>query len=146
MWNSLQLGLFGLTIGVLIGGLLGLVAALKQGTWLDPVIVTTALFLSSLPVFILQPFLAVLLSRTLRLLPSSGWEPGLFGLQILSPYIIMPGLILALGPIGGMARLMRASTLEVVNQDYVRTGRAKGLKESYVRLWYIGRNSVLPIR
>lgn len=145
VWNSVQLGFFGLSIGVVVGGLLGLVAALKQGTWLDPFIVTMGLFLSSLPVFILQPMLAVLLSRTLRLLPSSGWEPGLFGLQMLSPYVLMPGFILALGPLGGMIRLMRASTLEVVNQDYVRTGRAKGLPEGYVRLWYIGRNSILPI-
>ena len=87
IWNSVQLGLFGLSIGVLVGTALGLLAALKQGSWIDPVIVTSALFLSSLPVFILQPVLAVLLSRTLRLLPSSGWEPGLFGLQLLSPYV-----------------------------------------------------------
>ncbi len=145
VWNSVQLGLMALFIGVGVGTLLGLVAALKQGTILDPIIVTSSLLLSSLPVFLLQPILAVILSRWLRLLPSSGWEPGLFGLQMLSPYVIMPGIILALGPIGGVARLMRASTLEVVNQEYVRAARAKGLTEGAVRMSYIGRNSVLPV-
>lgn len=145
VWNSVQLGLMALFIGVGVGTLLGLLAALNQGSRIDPIIVTTALLLSSLPVFLLQPILAVLLSRTLRLLPSSGWEPGLFGLQMLSPYVIMPGMILALGPIGGVARLMRASTLEVVNQEYVKAARAKGLTEGAVRFSYIGRNSVLPV-
>ncbi len=145
IWNSVQLNLVGEVLGVTIGVVLGLLAALKQGSRWDPSIIISSLFLSSLPLFILQPFLAVIFSRMLRLLPSSGWEPGLFGLQILSPYIIMPGFILALGPIGSVARLMRASTLEVVNQDYVRTARAKGLPENAVRLWYIGRNSILPI-
>jgi peptide/nickel transport system permease protein len=67
------------------------------------------------------------------------------GLGIFSPKIIMPAFILSLGPIGGITRLMRSSTLEVVNQDFVRTARAKGLPEGAVRVHHIGRNAVLPI-
>lgn len=136
---SAQIGAVALAVGVGIGMILGLAAALNQGRWIDPVTVSVALFLSSLPVFIVQPVLAYFLSRQLNLLPSSGWE------GLLHPKIIMPVMVMCLGPIGGIARLMRSSTLEVVNQDYVRTGRAKGLAEGSVRLHYITRNSVLPI-
>ncbi|MBI2887796.1 MAG: ABC transporter permease [Chloroflexi bacterium] len=145
VWVSVQLGSVALGVGVIIGMMLGLAAALNQGRWFDPVIVSGGLFLSSLPVFIVQPLLAFLLSRQLHLLPSSGWDSGVLGLGIFSPKIIMPALILSLGPIGGITRLMRSSTLEVVNQDYVRTARSKGLGERAVRINHIGRNAVLPI-
>lgn len=144
-WVSVQLGSVAMAIGVILGMALGLMAALNQGKWFDPVTVSGALFLSSLPVFIVQPLLAFLLSRQLHLLPSAGWDSGFLGLGIFSPKIIMPALILSLGPIGGITRLMRASTLEVVNQDYVRTARSKGLSETAIRLNHIGRNAVLPI-
>ena len=136
---SAQLGTLAMAIGVGLGMVFGLIAAANQGRSIDPWTVTGALFLSSLPIFIVQPLLAFFLARQLHLLPSAGWE-GLF-----HPKIIMPALILSLGPIGGITRLMRASTLEVINQDYVRTARAKGLSEGTVRLHHITRNSVLPV-
>ncbi len=136
---SAQLGALSLAIGVFIGIIFGLAAATNQGRWVDPLTISSGLLLSSLPVFIVQPILALVLSRQLHWLPSAGWE------GILHPKVIMPALVMCLGPIGGIARLMRASTLEVINQDYVRTGRAKGLPESTVRLHYITRNSILPI-
>ncbi len=139
VWVSAQLGAAALALGVLIGMIFGLIASVNQGRWTDPVTVTSALFMSSLPVFILQPLLAFVLSRQLHLLPSAGWE-GLF-----HPKVIMPLLVMSLGPIAGITRLMRASTLEVINQDYVRMGRAKGLPERHIRLHYITRNAVLPI-
>jgi len=154
IWPSFQLGLVSLALGVAIGMIFGVAAALNQGRKIDPMIVTGALFLSSLPVFILQPIAALLLARTLRMLPTAGWQtfcvvPNLSGdclVDLVQPrFIIMPALILCLGPIGGVARLMRASTLEVVNQDYVRTARAKGLPEGQVRRDHITRNSVLPV-
>lgn len=149
IWVSVQLGAISLAIGVVIGMIFGLIAAMNQGKWFDPAIVVTALLISSLPIFIIQPFFAFILSRQLHLLPSSGWEcafyigPACIG--VLHAKIIMPALVLSLGPIGGITRLMRASTLEVVNQDFVRTARAKGLSEGAVRLHHITRNSVLPI-
>lgn len=145
VWVSAQLGIIALAIGVTAGMALGLTAALNQGKRVDPLIVSSALFLSSLPVFIVQPLLAFILSRQLHLLPSAGWDAGPFGLGIFSPKIIMPAIVLSLGPIGGITRLMRASTLEVVNQDFVRTARAKGLGEGTVRLHHITRNSILPV-
>ena len=145
VWVSVQLGILATTAGVSIGMFFGLLAALSQGKRIDPVLVSSALFLSSLPVFIVQPLLAFVLSRQLHLLPSAGWDSGPLGLGIFSPTIIMPVFVMSLGPIGGITRLMRSSTLEVVNMDYVRTARSKGLQESTVRLHHITRNSVLPI-
>lgn len=153
IWASVQLGASALAIGVIAGIILGVAAAMNQGKWVDPAIVTGALFISSLPVFILQPILALILARTLKLLPTSGWQtfcmiPGIDSclVDIVQPrFLIMPAFILALGPIGAVARLMRASTLEVVNQDYVRTARAKGLSEAQVRRDHITRNSILPV-
>lgn len=154
IWVSVQLGVVSLAIGAIIGIVLGLIAAVNQGKKIDPIIVTSALFLSSLPVFILQPIIALVLARTLRLLPSAGWQtfcliPSFSGdclFDVVQPrFLIMPAMILALGPIGGFARLMRSSTLEVVNQDYIRTARAKGLGERRVRSDHITRNSILPL-
>ncbi|MSQ15024.1 MAG: ABC transporter permease [Dehalococcoidia bacterium] len=136
---SAQLGLLSLLIGVSLGMILGLAAAQNQGKWIDPAIVTSALFLSSLPIFVLQPFLVLVFVRWLHILPTSGWG------GILDPRIIMPAIVMSLGPIGIITRLMRSSTLEVITQDYVRTARSKGLPELAVRIHHIGRNSILPI-
>ncbi len=139
MGISAQLGLVAMVVGVSAGVIFGLLAAINQGKWIDPIIVTTALFLGSLPVFILQPFLVLVFVRWLHLLPTSGWG-GIFDARI-----IMPAIIMSLGPIGTITRLMRSSTLEVVNQDYVRTARAKGLTNTAVRIHHIGRNAILPV-
>lgn len=139
VWVSFQLNSVAFVLSLIIGVPLGLFAALNQGRRADRPIVISALFVSSVPVFILYPFLILIFVRWLHLLPTSGWE-GLF-----SPKIVMPALVLTLGPIGILTRLMRASTLDVVGQDYVRTARAKGLLERTVRIDHISRNAILPV-
>ena len=136
---SAQLGLVAMIVGVSAGVGFGLFAAMNQGRWIDPFIVTGALFLGSLPVFILQPLLILVFVRWLHLLPTAGWG------GILDARIIMPAIVMSLGPIGSITRLMRSSTLEVVNQDYVRTARSKGLTETAVRIHHIGGNAILPV-
>lgn len=139
VWVSAQLGLASMMISVTAGMILGLLAAIYQGRKIDIAIVTFALLLGSLPVFIVQPVLVLVLSRWLNLVPSSGWG-GLLDLRV-----IMPLIVLSLGGIGAITRLMRASTLEVIGHDYVRTARAKGLDEVIVILDHVSRNSVLPV-
>ncbi|MBI4496405.1 MAG: ABC transporter permease [Chloroflexi bacterium] len=139
VWVSAQLGTVAMMISVVVGLSLGLLAAFHQGRWADTFTVTVALFLGSLPVFITQPLLVLVLSRWLNLVPSSGWD-GLFSLKI-----IMPALVLSLGSIGVLTRLMRASTLDVIKQDYVRTAHAKGLDNVTVVLDHVTRNAVLPV-
>lgn len=139
VWVSTQLGAAALMVSVVVGLVLGLLAAVYQGRAIDTAIVTFALLLGSLPVFVVQPVLVLIFSRWLKLVPSSGWG-GLFDLRIIMPLIVM-----SLGSIGALTRLMRASTLEVLGQDYVRTARAKGLNEGVVLLDHVSRNSVLPV-
>lgn len=136
---SAQLGLAAMTLAVGVGLPVGLIAALKQGTWLDTAIVSFTLLFMSLPVFITAPVLMLVLVINLHWLPSGGWG-GLF-----DPRIIMPALVLGVPSIAGWTRLMRASTLDVLGQDFVRTARAKGLAEAVVQVRHVARNALIPI-
>ncbi len=136
---SSQLGLAGLTLSLLLGIPAGLLAALKQGHWQDISIISGALLFSSLPVFIIIPFLLMLFVLWLGILPSNGWG-GLFDVRI-----IMPALTVGIPGIAFIARMTRNSTVEVLAQDYVRTARAKGLPEFTVRSRHILRNAMIPV-
>jgi ABC-type dipeptide/oligopeptide/nickel transport system permease component len=139
VWVSIQLGLAGLALAFAIGIPLGILAALKQGTWLDDFIVGTTLVLNSIPVFFTLPMLLLIFVRTLHWLPSSGWG-GLFDSRI-----IIPAVVMALPGLAAITRQMRASTLDVLYQDYVRVARAKGLPESTVMVRHVVRNALLPL-
>lgn len=139
VWVSVQLGLAGLTLAFAMGIPLGILAALKQGSWLDDLIVGTTLVLNSIPVFFTLPMLLLIFVRTLHWLPSSGWG-GLFDSRI-----IIPAVVMALPGLAVITRQMRASTLDVLYQDYVRVARAKGLPESTVMMRHVVRNALLPL-
>ncbi|MFQ5860277.1 MAG: ABC transporter permease [Dehalococcoidia bacterium] len=139
IWVSMQLGAAASVIALSLGVLLGFFAALKQGSWLDTATVSLTLFFYSLPVFITAPFLLLVFVIWLSILPSHGWQ-GFFHLSI-----VMPALVLGTPGIAGIARLTRASTLDVLHQDHVRTARAKGLRELTVRSRHILRNALIPV-
>ena len=139
IWVSAQLGLAAMLVTVGLGIPLGVYAALQQGTWRDLATVSGTLVGLSLPVFLTAPSLLIIFSLKLDILPSHGWD-GLF-----SPTVVMPALVLGIPGVAIVARLTRASTLEVINQDYVRTARAKGLREPTVRVRHILRNALIPV-
>ena len=139
IWVSAQLGIAATIISVFGGVPLGLIAALNQGRWMDPVIVATTLLFVSVPVLVTAPLLALVFVVWLDVLPSGGWG-GFFDTRIL-----MPALVMGVPGIAIMTRLMRASTLDVLGQDYIRTARAKGLREWTVRRRHVARNSIIPI-
>src|SRR3990172_140348 len=99
----------------------------------------TALLPSAISVFVTIPVLFLVFVRTLKLLPAGGWG-GIFDV-----HIILPAVTLALAGTAGVTRMMRASSLEVVGQDYVRTARAKGLPERLVIGRHILRNALIPM-
>jgi ABC-type dipeptide/oligopeptide/nickel transport system permease component len=136
---SAQLGLAALIISVGLGIPAGLFAALKQGTPWDTAAVVATLAGQSMPIFFTAPTLLLVFALKLDLLPTHGWG-GFFDTRI-----ILPALVLGIPGVAIITRLTRASTLDVVGQDYIRTARAKGLPERTVRTRHILRNALVPV-
>jgi oligopeptide transport system permease protein len=121
-----------------VGGvLLGSLAAAKQHTWIDRNAMLAALFAISLPPFVIGPLLVLLFAIYVPLLPVGGW--GSF------QSLILPSITLAAPYAAYIARLTRASMLEVLTQDYIRTARAKGLSENTVIYKHALRVAILPV-
>ncbi len=145
---TVQYNIVVLILTFAIGLPLGTWAALKRGTWMDPASIGAFLAIASVPVVVAIPMLQWLLSVKLDLLPAAGWrERDILGLEIgiLSKEAILPIIVLTLPGVAGLARYMRAQVLEVLDQDYVRTARAKGLGEFVVVTRHVARNAMLPI-
>lgn len=139
IWVSARIGLLAIALTFLIGVPAGLVAAQRQGTWTDPLVISILLFFQSVPVLVMLPVLVLVFSLKLDWLPPAGWD-GVF-----STKIILPVIALSLPGMAGVARLVRATTLDVLGQDYVRTARAKGLSEFTVLKRHVVRNAMLPL-
>ncbi len=139
MWVSAQLNVGALILSVGLGVPIGLFAASRQGTLLDPLAVSLTLFGQSVPVFLTAPGLLLVFALYLDVLPTHGWN-GFF-----HPAIILPAVTMGVPGVAIIARLTRSSTLEVLGQDYVRTARAKGLSELVVQQRHILRNALIPV-
>ena len=139
MWVSAQLAMAAMSISLVFGLPLGFYVAHRQGRWQDPTAVTTSLIFMSIPVAVSVPALLWLLCLKLSWVPCSGWG-GIF-----DPRIVVPAIAMGVPGIAGLARLMRASTLDVLGQDFVRTARAKGLTEVTVDRRHVLRNAMIPI-
>lgn len=134
---SLQLGLGALLVAIGAGVATGLVAAWRPNSAVDHGAMGLALAGICLPSFVIGPLLALVFAVKLGWLPASGWHtPGDF---------VLPTLALGLGTAAVLARLTRGSMLEVFNQDYMRTARAKGVPEWRVTCVHGLRNGLLPV-
>jgi len=132
LWVTIQYNFVALALIFGIGIPAGIWAALRQGTWMDPFTISFFLFFASVPVLVSIPILQWLFALKLGWLPSGGWEVrDYFGVEIgvLNKRAILPVIVLTLPGVAGVARYMRAQVLEVLDQDFVRTARAKGLAE-----------------
>ena len=134
--STFELTFFGLLFAVIFGTSLGIIAALKHNTFIDYFTVVIALLGVSIPEFWLALLFIFLFSIRLEWLPITGSSP-------LS--IIMPCLALGLWAGGTIARLVRSGMLEVLQSDYVRTARAKGLYKHRIILVHALRNALLPV-
>ncbi len=139
MWVSAQLNVAALILSVGLGIPIGVFAAMRQGTLWDTSSVLATLLGQSIPVFLSAPVLLLVFALHFDILPTHGWG-GFFDTRIVLPAVAMgvPGIAI-------ITRLTRASTLEVISQDYVRTARAKGLSELVVRRRHILRNALIPV-
>jgi ABC-type dipeptide/oligopeptide/nickel transport system permease component len=134
---SAQLGVSALAIAMFIGIPLGTIAALKKNTSVDYFSMGTAILGVSVPVIILGPLLKYLLAVELGWLPTHGW--GTF------KQAIMPAFALGFAQSALLARLTRASLLQVLNEDYIRTARAMGLRERRIVVFHAMKNAMIPV-
>ncbi|HEY74599.1 MAG TPA: ABC transporter permease [Thermoflexia bacterium] len=135
---SAQVGLVSVTLALLIGIPLGIISALKQNTWIDYVAMFISMLGVSIPNFILGIVLILVFALWLGWLPTYGWGESW-------KQVIMPAITLGTGGMAFIARLTRASMLEVIRADYIRTARAKGLAERVVVLRHALKNSLIPV-
>jgi oligopeptide transport system permease protein len=133
---SLQLGSISLLVALLLGVPAGILAAVKKNTWLDYLPMSTAMAGICLPTFVMGPLLALVFGLLLNLLPVAGW----FGPE----FIILPAATLGLYYAAYFARLTRGGMLEMLNQDFVRTARAKGVPESTIVWKHCMKGGLIP--
>ena len=139
-WISAQLGLLAIMSLAVVGVPLGVLAALRQNSALDYLIVGGSLFLRTVPVYVLAPLILFMFVLKVPVMDvPRGWQ------GMLSTNVIIPVFLLMLYPLAVVVRQMRASMLEVLNNDYVRTARAKGLRERSVVAHHVMRNAFTPV-
>ena len=136
---SLRLGLAAMTVAVGVGVPLGFLAALRQDTRVDRGLMFLAVIGISTPSFVVATVLIVVFGVYLRWVPTSGWA------GLLSRQALIPVLALALWPLAAVARYARSSMLDVIRADYVRTARAKGLRELAIVIRHAAKNALIPV-
>jgi oligopeptide transport system permease protein len=139
--NSIFLGSIALGIALILGILVGILSALKQNRWQDYAAMSIAVVGISVPLFVIGPLFQLVFGLKLHWLPISGWITSRDGFKTL----IMPALTLAFPYFAYIARLSRASIVEVLRSDYVRTARAKGLAERVVIGKHVLKGGLLPV-
>jgi oligopeptide transport system permease protein len=136
---SLRVGGIAILLAVLVGITLGTLAALRQNSGFDHAVMATAMTGITIPNFVMAPLLTLIFGVYLSWLPVAGWNDG-------APRnLILPVIALALPQIAYIARLTRGSMIEVLHTNYVRTARAKGLRERLVVVRHALKGALLPV-
>ncbi|MCL2810062.1 MAG: ABC transporter permease subunit [Treponema sp.] len=139
--NSIILGLASLILSLILGITAGIISALKQNKLADYTVMSLAVTGISIPTFVIGPVLMLIFAVTLNWLPTSGWIDGRHGIKTM----IMPVITLALPQFAYIARLMRASMLETLRSDFVRTALAKGLSMPVIIFKHVLKGACLPV-
>ncbi|WP_107727213.1 ABC transporter permease [Neisseria weaveri] len=164
---TLELAVCAIIIATVVGVILGIVAALKRGTWLDYLLMSGALVGYSMPIYLLGPILTGIFSHYFGLLPVSGvinvikfidiqpwhgsWLLGaLFSgngaaLWDVIKHFMLPSIALSTIPLAMIARMTRSAMLEVLGEDYVRTAKAKGLSPTRIIFVHVLRNTMITV-
>lgn len=141
---TLELTFFSMLLAVLIAIPAGIISAVRRYSWLDYCITSFSLFGVSMPSFWFGILLILVFSLWLGWLPASGYVPWSRGVWPHLRSLILPGVALGLFLIGALARFSRASLVETLVQDYIRTARAKGLSQRQVVVGHALRNALIP--
>lgn len=133
---SAGIGFTAAILAIILGVLMGSLAAIRRGEWLDKVIQVTTTALVSMPSFVIATLLLLVFGLYLKWLPTLGSMPG---------GTILPTFSLSLYPMAYITRLQRSSMLDVLGQDYIRTARAKGVKKSRIIFKHALKNALSPV-
>ena len=136
---SLTYGSLSFLAATIVGVTLGIAAAIRHNTWIDYFAVSLGIAAQALPNFIMGPILILTFTLWLGLLPGGGWYGGQW------QYLIMPVIALSTSYMGSIARITRSSMLEVMNANFIRTARAKGLPERTVIWRHAMKPTLLPV-
>lgn len=139
--TSMFLGVLVLVLSLLIGLSAGITSAFKQNTWVDYVIMSGTVIGISVPLFVVGPLLMYVFAIKLHWLPTSGWIGDRNGMLTM----LMPVITLSFPYTANIARLTRASAIEVFHSDYVRTAYAKGLSTIRIIIWHVLKGSITPV-
>ena len=142
---TFHIGVLAFIIGIIIGIPLGIIAAVRRGTWLDTLVTTLSNLGITVPAFWLGFLLIYVFAMWLHWLPVMGYTSPFTDFWQNTKELIMPVFCLALFPIASTARQTRSSMLEVMRQDYIRTAWSKGLKERGVIMKHALKNGLIPI-
>jgi peptide/nickel transport system permease protein len=142
--NTLKLTIASVFIATLIGVTVGMISALRQNTWLDYTGTTLALAGVSIPNFWLGAVLILIFAVNLQWLPVAGISSPWYTIEGVKE-LILPSITLGTASAAMIARMTRSEMLEVINADYIRTARSKGLKERRVMLLHAFRNALISV-
>ncbi|MFG0604713.1 oligopeptide ABC transporter permease OppB [Vibrio mimicus] len=136
---SVKIGLAAFVFTVIMGVTVGTIAALKQNTWVDYTIMSTAMLGVVMPSFVLAPVLIYIFAINFNIFPAGGWQDG--GFQ----YMALPVLGMSLLYVATFARITRGSMIETLNSNFIRTARAKGLSYGYIVVKHALKPAMLPV-
>ncbi|MGX7076916.1 oligopeptide ABC transporter permease [Globicatella sp. HMSC072A10] len=135
---SIQLGLQAMVLGTVVGTFLGVIAAVKQNTWIDTFTSIFAIAGRSVPNFVFAVILQFIFAVVLEVLPIAFWREGFKS-------TILPTLALSISPMAEAARFIRTEMIEVLNSDYIELAKAKGFSKFYIILKHALRNALIPL-
>ncbi|MFP8966228.1 oligopeptide ABC transporter permease OppB [Pokkaliibacter sp. CJK22405] len=136
---SAEIGLWAFLTAVILGVLFGIIAALKQNTWLDYGVMSLAMTGVVIPSFVLAPLLVLIFAVHYQWLPAGGWQGGKW------MFLILPVIAMAAHYVSSIARIMRGSMIEIMHSNFIRTARAKGLPSRYIIWRHALRPALLPV-
>lgn len=138
-WVTLRLSIDTMIIVVPVGIICGAYAGLHKNSWLDKWVVSSSIILTAIPTIVTGPLLVLILAVTCHLFPAGGWGEGDF------LHLFLPVLVLALAYIPSVAFVTRGGMIEVLNSNYIRTARAKGLPTHKILFKHAIRPTLLPV-
>ncbi len=136
---SAKIGFIAFIFTIIMGVTVGTIAALKQNTWIDYTIMSTAMIGVVMPSFVLAPALIYMFALHWDLFPAGGWNDGSI------KYLVLPVIGMSLMYVATFARITRGSMIETLNSNFIRTARAKGLSYRYIVIKHALRPALLPV-